>query len=83
MLLTMIFITHFINITTFFKVILSGNFSRVSTDILVSSNFSMPIISSYNRQPSSIFFLHFLQSIQLTHDTVDLRFLSIYCENIY
>ena len=35
------FITNIINITTFFKVILSGNLSSVPIKILVSSNFSL------------------------------------------
>ena len=51
-----IFLTHLINIT-FFKVMSSGNL--LSINIVVSLNFSVPIIL-HNRQSSTIFFLHVL-----------------------
>ena len=72
---------------TFFKIMLSGNSSSVVTNILVSSNFSISIISliisnTNNHDTSNIFFLHVLQSFLLIHDNADLKLLSIYCEHI-
>ena len=77
---------HVINVTAFFKVMLSGKLLFLSIKILVSSSFSMPTLlilsntlsSLDNHQLSSMFFLHIVQFFLLINHNTSLALLLTY-----